>query len=142
MRLRIDGRIEAVERSHELGFATESLRKERPDAAIHDAGAEDFAGGRAALAAEESARDASRAGELLAILHREREEVRVCGGLGRAGHRGEQHRPPAPQDHRAARLRRHASGLKRERRPSRRDRATHELMFRAHRCDPLPAIAT
>src|SRR5699024_2310101 len=96
---RVDGhhvvlvlRVQAHHRDDDLDLVAQALSEGGAQRAVDQAAGEDRVRGRAALAAEERARDAARRVHALLDVDRQREEVEVVPGLlgGRGGR--QQHR--------------------------------------------------
>jgi hypothetical protein len=100
------GGVLLVERDHvrdDLRVDEPALREERADRAVHQATDEDLVVRGATFAAEEAAGNLARRVELLLVLAGQGHEVDVARLL-RAGGGNEDHRVPAANDDRAARL--------------------------------------
>ena len=88
--LGVDRRVQGLHRRDDLDLVGEALREQGPDRAVDQAGGEDLVLARAALAAEEAARDAASGVGLLLVVHGQRQEVALRAGL-LADHHGDQH---------------------------------------------------
>ena len=77
--------------AHDLHFARELVREQRTDGAVDETHGQRLLGGRTAFALEEAAGDLARGFGLLAVVHRQREEVDVVAlradARGRKAHR-------------------------------------------------------
>ena len=87
----IVGRVRRQHHGDDLGLAAEAFWEQRPDRAIDLAAGQNFAFAGAPFALDESARDASGGVGVLAVVHREGEEVDALAGVGVGASGGENH---------------------------------------------------
>jgi hypothetical protein len=85
----------------EVQVVVEAVREERADGAVDEAGRQRFFIRRPAFALNEAARHLATGGKLLAVVHRQREEVGAFADLVRE-RGGGQHHGVAEADHNGA----------------------------------------
>ncbi len=101
----------------DLGFAAETLRKERPQRPVDQAGVENFLLTLPPLALEEPAGNLTRGERLLLVIASQRKEIDVLARFFRGGSGDEHHRVSVLHQRGATGLPRHAPDLDGERSP-------------------------
>ena len=95
--LRIDRRVQRLDRGNHLDFVGEAIGEQGPDRAVDQTRGQDLALARAALTAEEAAGDAAGRVGLFLVIDGERQEIALRARL-LAHHHGDQHHGVAHVD--------------------------------------------